>query len=380
MELKAYEIHRALQKHLDKQPVGFPATKNGADQRLLKRLFTPEEAQVALKLSYKEQSLEEIYRAFDDSDMSLEKTEALLDAMAEKLVIGFSNQADGRRYFLIPLIVGMYEGQMKHLTPELISDFEAYVSEKAFGISFLATELPQMRTIPIGKSITPKHHVASYDQLERLIEASGGPFVINPCICREVSAIKGKPCQKTKRKETCLALGNVATRCIAAKLGREIKKEEALGILRENEAEGLVFQPSNSQKAEFVCACCGCCCGMLSIHKMLPRPLDYWASNFISEIDSEACTGCGACVERCAVNAIFLSDSTGTATINPNRCIGCGNCVPTCPSEAIRLVKKDREVEPPSTSDELYEIIMANKKGAFGKMKLAARLMLKKGG
>ena len=44
-------IYRSLQQHLDRQAVGFPSVKSGADIRLLRRLFTPEEARLALHLS-----------------------------------------------------------------------------------------------------------------------------------------------------------------------------------------------------------------------------------------------------------------------------------------------------------------------------------------
>jgi ferredoxin len=341
-------------------------------------MFTPAEAHLALKLSYKARSEEEISLEMNSLGMPFEEMKALLDAMAKKLVIGQTEKEGGRYFFLIPLIVGMYEGQLNRLTPEFLADFDAYVSDKTFGISFLATELPQMRTIPVGKSITPKHSVASYDQLEHLLTATDGPFVINACICRQAAKINQTPCHKTQREETCLAIGDIAKRCISAGIGREIPREEALAISRENEADGLVLQPSNSRNADFICACCGCCCGMLKIHKMLPRPLDYWASNFHALVDTAACSGCGTCVERCEVDAITVENDTGVAVINPDRCIGCGNCISTCPSEAIRLMKKDMEVIPPSSTEELYDIIMANKKGAFGKLKLAARLMRKK--
>ncbi|MHA2340110.1 MAG: hypothetical protein ACXACX_22650 [Candidatus Hodarchaeales archaeon] len=39
--------YRELQQHLDTFPVGFPATKSGVEIRLLKNLFTPEEARIA---------------------------------------------------------------------------------------------------------------------------------------------------------------------------------------------------------------------------------------------------------------------------------------------------------------------------------------------
>ena len=38
------KIYIKLQKHLDNQAVGFPATKTGVEIRLLKHIFTPEEA------------------------------------------------------------------------------------------------------------------------------------------------------------------------------------------------------------------------------------------------------------------------------------------------------------------------------------------------
>ena len=32
-----------------------------------------------------------------------------------------------------------------------------------FGIEFLSTELPQMRTIPVAESILPQHDVSTFD-------------------------------------------------------------------------------------------------------------------------------------------------------------------------------------------------------------------------
>ena len=46
-------VYRSLQEHLDRQAVGFPATRSGAEIRFLEKLFTPDEARLALHLSYK---------------------------------------------------------------------------------------------------------------------------------------------------------------------------------------------------------------------------------------------------------------------------------------------------------------------------------------
>jgi Fe-S-cluster-containing hydrogenase component 2 len=51
-------------------------------------------------------------------------------------------------------------------------------------------------------------------------------------------------------------------------------------------------------------------------------------------VDSDSCTGCGACVEVCPVEAIALVD--GKAHIDEETCIGCGACADECPQNARR--------------------------------------------
>jgi Na+-translocating ferredoxin:NAD+ oxidoreductase subunit B len=45
-------VYKELQKHLDKQAVGFPATQSGIKIRILKELFNSEQASLALHLNY----------------------------------------------------------------------------------------------------------------------------------------------------------------------------------------------------------------------------------------------------------------------------------------------------------------------------------------
>jgi hypothetical protein len=50
--------------------------------------------------------------------------------------------------------------------------------------------------------------------------------------------------------------------------------------------------------------------------------------------------------------------------------------VPTCPKKAMSLLKKPAEVVPPKTREDLYDIIMANKKGKVGKLKLMGKMTI----
>ena len=48
---KESDLYRRLQRHLDSMPIPFPATESGVELSLLKRLFSPREAEIALALS-----------------------------------------------------------------------------------------------------------------------------------------------------------------------------------------------------------------------------------------------------------------------------------------------------------------------------------------
>jgi Pyruvate/2-oxoacid:ferredoxin oxidoreductase delta subunit len=370
------DIYHLLQQHLDKQAVGFPSVKSGADVRLLKRLFSPEEAKLALHLTYRPEPVKTIAgRAA--SDYSPEQIAVLLEGMLQKGAIGWKNKSGTDHWFVLPLVVGMYECQDGAPSPELQKDADAYFKTLRFSMSFLAVKPSQMRTIPINRSIPVEHHVATYDQIRTIVRDSPGPFVVLPCICRRSEAMKNKPCRKTTREETCLAFGDMASMVLRRKHCREVTRDEVLEILRQNEEDGLVLQPANARQPEFVCSCCGCCCGMLSYQKFLPRPLDFWSSNYYAEVSAQACSHCGTCVTRCQVGAVALTGSSGEAKINLNKCIGCGLCVTTCPSEAVRLKKKDRETVPPANEEDLYTEVMANKKSDPEQLKILMKAALR---
>jgi ferredoxin len=50
-------------------------------------------------------------------------------------------------------------------------------------------------------------------------------------------------------------------------------------------------------------------------------------------VDTQECTGCGACVDVCPVEAIALED--GIAQIDQDECTECLTCMDECPVEAI---------------------------------------------
>lgn len=369
------QVYIKLQEHLDNQAVGFPATRSGAEIKLLKHIFTPKEAQIATFLSYKPEPVETIWDRIRPLVDSAEELAQHLDRIQKKGGIETKIKSGKKLYCNAPLVVGMFELQIGRLTPEFVRDFNEYTSDRKFGIEFLSTELPQMRTIPVSKSIQPQHHTSTFDEVTALLQQADEPFVIIECICRKKKSMEGKTCKITDRKETCLAIGSTAQTVLLSGNGKEISREEALSIIEKNQEQGLVLQPSNTTKAEFICSCCGCCCGMLGIYKALPKPLEFWAANYRAAVDPDTCIGCGDCAERCQVNAVRVSEKEERAVVDQHRCLGCGVCISDCPTGAITLLKKTIEVKPPQTREDLYDVIMANKKGRKEKLMLTGKLI-----
>lgn len=360
-ELKVY---KELQEHLDEFPVGFPTTKSGVELRILKYLFNPEEAKIATMLSDSFESVDSIYERVKDMVSSIDDLKSILDNMVKKGSIHYRIRKGNRHYANAYLVVGMYEYQVNKLTKEFLEDFQQF-SLEAFGLELFGSGISQFRTVPVEESVTPEHHLPTYEELRKIIENLEGPFCLLNCVCRQAKDLLGEPCKVTSRQETCMGFGDLVQIDLDEGWGRAISKEEALEVLRKNEEEGLVLQSQNAQEPGFICSCCGCCCGVLSNLKLFPRPVQFFSTNFYAEVDPELCVACETCIDRCQMDAIKLVKEK--SKVIRKRCIGCGNCVAVCPEEAIQLLKKDRVEIPPENEEELFASILARKNELRGK-------------
>lgn len=377
------KVYHDLQKHLDTGPVGYPATQSGVDISILKRLFTPEEAMIATELStIKLEPVKPIYRRVKKSgmDISIEELQQKLDQMVYKgTVLAYREGYNERKYKNTGVTAGgIIDFQVNRLTKELIEDFDKYHKER-----FVQAEttgrigVPQLRTIPVEKSIPipEKYRVSTFDDVRLLVENAPGPLSVANCICRQTKDLRGKNCQYSDIRETCLQIGpDHARQYVDMGIGRYVTKEEAFEILDKAQQAGFILQPENSKQPENICCCCGDCCGLLSAIVNSPRPVDFYATNYYAEVDSELCKGCGTCVRRCQLKARAIVN--GIATVDLNRCIGCGNCVVTCEANASHLRKKEEELVPPKDKDTMFMMILSKKTGKWNMLKLRAKMLL----
>jgi electron transport complex protein RnfB len=371
------KVYRNLQRYLDRMPISYPATESGVEIRILKHLFTPEEAEIALQLSMIPEPLERIYKRLKKSGMSIEQLRKNLDQMVYKGSIYGGKENEKKVYGSMPLAIGMYEFQVERLTEDFAKDFLQYLDEK-FANEVGKTKIPLLRTIPVEKSIPvpEKYQVSNYDNVRYLVENAGGEIAVANCVCRQTKDLAGESCTRTDLRETCIITSpEEADYYVNVGIGRYITKEEALNILEKAQEAGLILQPVNAERPEAICCCCGDCCGLLTSIKKFPRPADYYASNFYAEVAPDLCSGCQICVDNCQMEAVAMND--GVAAISLDRCIGCGNCVVTCDSNAIHLKKKNMEQPPPKTMNDMYTKILMKKVGKLNMLKIGAKMLLK---
>ena len=326
------DVYEQLAGFFDRLPAGFPATESGVELQILRKLFTPAEAQLVQHLTlFDEEARVVAFRA----RQPVEDVTRSLESLAERGLISAARRpGKPPRYSVSQFVIGFWEGQVNRLDRELVELMEIYLPE--FGKNGPWTKaMPQMRTVPVGVSIPITTEVLHYERAEEILRANTDFAVIN-CVCRQSQELLGKRCDKPL--DTCMMLGPTAAGAVAAGTGRKLTLDQALDILRVADEKGMVLQPANSQNPIFICTCCSCCCGILRMLKQQQRPADLVANPFIAQHDPETCSACGACIERCPMDALSMPDVA--VVHDPARCIGCGLCVSTCPTGALRMVRK----------------------------------------
>ncbi len=330
------DVYQRLRIFLDTLPTGFPATPTGVELRILKKLFTPEEAELTMNLHSEPEELSLIAVRLGREKSELASN---LEDMVRKGLIFRVRDSDQALYQAYQFMIGIYEFQVKNLDSEFSRMFEEYLPY--LGISLARVRTKQLRVIPVESAITALHNVAPYNKIREMVRQQDLISVAD-CICRKEQKLLGKECDRPK--ETCLGFGQFARFYIDNQWGRQISVEEALSILDLAEESGLVLSPSNTQELAAICCCCPCCCPILKTVKLVSKAKYVTVSYYQAKIDSARCLNCGLCIERCQVEAIKESD--GHSEVAIEKCIGCGLCVSTCPEQAISLTEKP-QMEPP---------------------------------
>ncbi len=338
------DVYKQLAQALDLLPGGFPPTKSGVERKILKRIFSLEEAQVASNMTGTSESVDVIAaRAKLPKDEAAKRLKAMLD----KGIIWFVIMDGTQKFRLAPCIVGFWEEQWEIMDHELAHLFEQYWNEG--GVKGIMRPQPAINRVVPAQQALKTEVILPYDDIKPLILQAKW-FELRDCICRKQQDLLDKrKCNFPLR--SCL---NFSMR--ERPVGRyNISQEEALRVLDHVEEVGLVHTVSNIAKGVYyVCNCCGCCCGILRGINEFGIKNSVARANYYAVVEVEKCTACGTCEERCQVKACTLEDDV--SVIDLTKCIGCGLCVTGCPDEAVKLrLRPDAEIVTPPENYRAWE-------------------------
>ena len=110
------EVYKKLALKLDDLPNRFMATESGIELRLLEKIFTPEEAELAAEMFFVKESASIIASR---ANLPEKQARQILKNMVRKRVIKFSKGDQELVYGLMPFVVGFYEELLPRLDQEL---------------------------------------------------------------------------------------------------------------------------------------------------------------------------------------------------------------------------------------------------------------------
>lgn len=332
------EIYSRLADAMDRLPNGFPRTPSNVELKILRKIYSPEDASLAATLNGDFEPIAVIAKRVGDSPESVSKQ---LFKMA-KLGMVWIDKKEGQICFrLAPFVVGVYEASLELMDHELAHLTEEYFSSGgAAGI--MGVEPALHRVVPAQSAIKTEW-VLPYDDVRDIL-LNSKTFNVRDCICRVQKAQLDDPCEFPVH--VCLNFSE--SERTTPKPG-DISQAEALALLDRVEEIGLVHTVSNVMKGVgYVCNCCGCCCGILRGITDFGLENSVAFANYYAFIDPEICNDCGTCITRCHVHAITEGD--GFSVVDVEHCIGCGLCVSGCPNDVAVLMRKPEAemIHPPA--------------------------------
>lgn len=346
--------YRDLARHLDALPNGFPATESGIELRLLAKLFTPQEADLAARLRLTLESPDQIASR---NGLDVRSIRPVLKSMARRGLIAFGKGETTIGYGALPFVVGIYEMQIGTIDQELAQLFEDYYHQ-AFHQA-LTQQPPVHRVIPVGQSVRTDIEIQPYESASDLLAGAAAWGVLD-CICRKQKTLIGEGCEHPL--DVCLAMSQTAGAFERNPVIRPLTREQALATLHRAAEAGLVHSVSNAQQGIwYVCNCCTCSCGVLRGLAELGIANVVARSAFVCRVDSDMCSACGLCLDRCQFSALDLD---GVAVVDGARCVGCGVCTLACPDHALVLWRRpEEEVKPPPPTESAWRDARAAARG-----------------
>ncbi len=261
--------------------------------------------------------------------------EEMIDSLFRKGLLFKSRKPDGIRYYRVRHFLQFHDATLVANNPprEMLDLWKEYMATEWDDYAkTVEAMIPQsvVRVIPVNVSIEPNAQILAFEDVNSLVNSARN-LAVTKCSCRVIDGACGQPL------DVCLQIDRAADYAIERGTGRQLTKEEAIRMLKQCEADGLVHVSENRKAlGQVICNCCQDCC--INWAPMQTRSRKFFApSRFRAIVNAEDCDGCELCVERCFFDALTMDKEKDLAAIDAEKCMGCGVCLVACPTDAISL-------------------------------------------
>jgi Na+-translocating ferredoxin:NAD+ oxidoreductase RNF subunit RnfB len=341
---------------------------------ILRLLFSEKEAGLVALLPIRPFTVERAARAWKLSRLEAQK---VLEELAGRgVLLDVEDRVGRQQYVLPPPMAGFFEFSLMRLHGELdqrlLSElFYQYLNVEEDFIKALFTDgQTQLGRVFVQEQVLPADngiHVLDYERASEVISTASHRGV-GLCYCRHKMQHMGRVCDAPMK--ICMTFNSTAQSLVKHGIARAMDEAEGLDLLQQAQEQNLVqFGENVQRRVNFICNCCGCCCeAMIAARRFgLLNPIH--TSNFLPQIDREACNGCAKCVNACPVEAISLVSANDPqrpkkrkARLDERLCLGCGVCVRNCSVDALRLQPRSERVITPVDSTQ-RAVMMAIERG-----------------
>jgi len=369
--LTSRSAYRDLVDRLNRFPQGAPPSD--LLYRILAILFTEREAALVASLPIKPFTAETAARAWKTTPG---EARVVLESLADKALLLDIVRNGETRWVLPPPMAGFFEFSMMRIRGDidqkaLAELFYQYLNvEEDFVREIFTRGETQLGRVFVNEEALPEDDALEVMDWERASEVarSASDVGVGVCYCRHKMSHVGKACNAPM--ENCLTFGTTASSLIRHGFAKRIEPSEALDLIGQARARGLVqFGENVRKRPSFICNCCGCCCEALVAQRRFGFLKPVHTTGFLPAVDRERCNGCGKCVTACPVEAMGLVSANDpkapkrrTVRLAEEACLGCGVCVPTCRPGALRLVRRETRVIPPLSTTH-RTVVMAIERG-----------------